>query len=92
MVYGGINTAGIQDCVKPGVIAFSYDDGPYIWTKDLLDLLDSYGAKATFFISKDNFLALLRHNTNVKQLAITLAREKLTTVPLDILNLSRYVS
>lgn len=51
-MYGGINTAGIQDCIKPNVIAFSFDDGPYIYTKDLLDLLDSYGAKATFFISE----------------------------------------
>jgi hypothetical protein len=50
--YGGIDTAGIQDCIKDGVIAFSYDDGPYIYTEDLLDLLDSYGAKATFFISE----------------------------------------
>jgi hypothetical protein len=50
--YGGINTAGVQDCTEPGVIAFSFDDGPYLYTKDLLDLLDSYGAKATFFISK----------------------------------------
>lgn len=50
--YGGVNTAGIQHCTKTGVIAFTYDDGPYLYTKDLVDLLDSYGAKATFFISK----------------------------------------
>lgn len=50
--YGGADTAGVQDCIKNGVIAFSYDDGPYLYTKDLLDLLDFYGAKATFFISE----------------------------------------
>lgn len=50
--YGGINAAGVQDCIKNNVIAFTYDDGPYLFTKDLLDLLDSYGARATFFISE----------------------------------------
>jgi hypothetical protein len=55
--YGGDNTGdevtgGIQGCVNVGQIALTYDDGPYLYTKDLLDLLDKYNAKATFFISK----------------------------------------
>jgi peptidoglycan/xylan/chitin deacetylase (PgdA/CDA1 family) len=34
------------------MIALTFDDGPYLYTKDLLDLLDRYNAKVTFFISK----------------------------------------
>jgi hypothetical protein len=43
--YGG---EGIYVCSKPGQIAITYDDGPYIYTNDLLDLFASYGFKATF--------------------------------------------
>jgi peptidoglycan/xylan/chitin deacetylase (PgdA/CDA1 family) len=50
VVYGGLNTGGVQDCMKPGVIALTFDDGPYWYTNDLLNLLDQYNAKATFFV------------------------------------------
>jgi len=36
ILYGG---AGIYDCVKDGQIALTFDDGPYIYTNDLLDKL-----------------------------------------------------
>ncbi|KAL2258723.1 hypothetical protein VTK26DRAFT_7855 [Humicola hyalothermophila] len=49
--YGG---AGIYDCENPGDIALTFDDGPYIYTNDLLDKLKSYGAKATFFLTGTN--------------------------------------
>ncbi|KAH8683189.1 hypothetical protein BGZ60DRAFT_524529 [Tricladium varicosporioides] len=49
--YGG---AGIYDCAVPGDIALTFDDGPYIYTSDLLDKLKAYGAKATFFITGNN--------------------------------------
>jgi len=45
---------GIYTCSIPGVIALTYDDGPYAWTSQLLDTLDSYGVKATFFITANN--------------------------------------
>jgi peptidoglycan/xylan/chitin deacetylase (PgdA/CDA1 family) len=32
-------------------IALTFDDGPYLYTSDLLDKLKAYNAKATFFIS-----------------------------------------
>ncbi|RAR11499.1 carbohydrate esterase family 4 protein [Stemphylium lycopersici] len=50
-VYGG---EGIYDCVTPGTIAITYDDGPYIYTNDVLDQFKSYGAKATFFVTGIN--------------------------------------
>jgi peptidoglycan/xylan/chitin deacetylase (PgdA/CDA1 family) len=33
-------------------VAFTFDDGPYNYTSDLLDKLLVYNAKATFMISK----------------------------------------
>ncbi|KAK4044010.1 hypothetical protein C8A01DRAFT_43171 [Parachaetomium inaequale] len=51
VLYGG---GGIYDCVKAGDIALTFDDGPYIYTNDLLDKLKSYGAKATFFLTGNN--------------------------------------
>jgi peptidoglycan/xylan/chitin deacetylase (PgdA/CDA1 family) len=38
----------------PRTIALTYDDGPNIYTQDILDILDSYDAKATFFVSGVN--------------------------------------
>lgn len=35
-------------------IAFTFDDGPYNYTSDLLDKFKAYNATATFFISKFN--------------------------------------
>ncbi|OJJ44929.1 hypothetical protein ASPZODRAFT_70603 [Penicilliopsis zonata CBS 506.65] len=44
----------IRSCNVPGTVALTYDDGPYKYTQDLLDLLDRYDAKATFFITGVN--------------------------------------
>lgn len=51
IAYGG---AGIYDCVTPGTVAITYDDGPYIYTTQVLDVLANYSAKATFFITGNN--------------------------------------
>lgn len=50
--YGG---DGIYNCVTPGTVAITYDDGPQkVLTSHILDVLDSYGAKATFFVTGNN--------------------------------------
>lgn len=49
--YGGI---GIRSCVKKNTVALTYDDGPYIYTDDVLAEFDKYNAKATFFITGNN--------------------------------------
>jgi peptidoglycan/xylan/chitin deacetylase (PgdA/CDA1 family) len=36
------------------VVTLTFDDGPTRYTGDLLDLLDKYDAKATFFITGIN--------------------------------------
>ncbi|KAF1811682.1 carbohydrate esterase family 4 protein [Eremomyces bilateralis CBS 781.70] len=47
--YGWITT-----CTQENTLALTFDDGPNIWTADLLNILDSYNAKATFFLTGDN--------------------------------------
>ncbi|KAK3299430.1 carbohydrate esterase family 4 protein [Chaetomium fimeti] len=39
----------IQKCSNPGMLALAYDDGPYQYTSQLVDILDAADAKATFF-------------------------------------------
>lgn len=51
MVPYGFN---IYTCTTPGTIAMTYDDGPYLWTSQLLDILDYHGIKATFFVTANN--------------------------------------
>ncbi|KAF9893295.1 hypothetical protein FE257_011725 [Aspergillus nanangensis] len=41
----------IRSCNVPGTIALTFDDGPNMYTSDLLDLLDKYNANVTFFIT-----------------------------------------
>lgn len=50
--YGGV---GVSKCKKPGTIALTYDDGPHKdYTENILNVLKSYDAKATFFITGNN--------------------------------------
>lgn len=46
--------ADIYVCNNKGKVALTYDDGPYIYTSQLLDILASYNAKATFFVTGVN--------------------------------------
>lgn len=46
----------IRDCKVSGTIALAFDDGPYIYTWDLLDILkQNNNTKATFFFNGHNF-------------------------------------
>ncbi|KAH8893112.1 carbohydrate esterase family 4 protein [Thozetella sp. PMI_491] len=45
----------VEHCNVPGTVALTFDDGPYQYTLHVLDLLDQYGANATFFVVGDNF-------------------------------------
>ena len=46
----------ITHCTVPGVVALTFDDGPFYHTAHILDLLDQYGMKATFFVNGDNWV------------------------------------
>lgn len=47
-------TDDIDDCIQDNVVALSYDDGPFEYTSQLLDILKTYGYHATFFITGNN--------------------------------------
>ncbi|KAK7528845.1 uncharacterized protein IWZ02DRAFT_440166, partial [Phyllosticta citriasiana] len=49
-----VGNGGIYDCTVPGTVALTFDDGPYIYTDGVLDLLKRYNASATFFITGNN--------------------------------------
>lgn len=49
--YGG---NGIFSCTVPNTFALTFDDGPWKYTDELLDLLEIYNAKATFFMTGNN--------------------------------------
>jgi len=42
--------AKIDTCVKPGVVALTFDDGPGLYNTQLLALLARKNVKATFYI------------------------------------------
>ncbi|KAJ5168979.1 uncharacterized protein N7482_004573 [Penicillium canariense] len=53
--------AVINHCTVPGTIALAFDDGPYIYTEQVLDALAAHGVRATFFLNgawKGNIHAL----------------------------------
>ncbi|KAK3313710.1 carbohydrate esterase family 4 protein [Apodospora peruviana] len=50
--YGSI----IEHCTIRGVVALTFDDGPYKYTNDVLDLLDEHNATATFFVNGHNWV------------------------------------
>lgn len=44
----------IESCTVPGTIALTFNDGPWTYTSDLLDLLESEDVRATFFVCGSN--------------------------------------
>ncbi|KAK2739289.1 Carbohydrate esterase 4 protein [Myotisia sp. PD_48] len=48
----------IRTCATPGVMALTFDDGPFIYTTKLLDQLEEADIKATFFINGDNYACI----------------------------------
>ncbi|KAK5659669.1 hypothetical protein OQA88_877 [Cercophora sp. LCS_1] len=44
----------ITGCINAGQMSLTFDDGPYIYTNELLDLLKKNGVRATFFINGNN--------------------------------------
>lgn len=44
----------ITKCRIPGHVALTFDDGPSVYTEELLNTLASWGAKATFFVTGYN--------------------------------------
>lgn len=51
---GGSTGTIISDCTVPGTMALTFDDGPYLYTAQILDILEELGVKATFFVAGNN--------------------------------------
>lgn len=49
----------INSCTVPGTVALTFDDGPYIYTAQVLDTLKSNNVRATFFVNGDNWANIL---------------------------------
>ncbi|KAH8823255.1 carbohydrate esterase family 4 protein [Flagelloscypha sp. PMI_526] len=45
----------IEHCTHDKTVALTFDDGPYIYQNDIMDLADRYDAKVTFFVNGDNY-------------------------------------
>ncbi|TFK31595.1 carbohydrate esterase family 4 protein [Crucibulum laeve] len=45
----------ISRCTVPNTIALTFDDGPHIYLRDIVNLLNSNGAKGTFFFNGNNY-------------------------------------
>ena len=53
-------------CTQPGVVALTFDDGPYMFTSDVVDQFDAAGFHATFFVNGDNFATLAEYADGVR--------------------------
>jgi peptidoglycan/xylan/chitin deacetylase (PgdA/CDA1 family) len=42
----------VTSCTVPNKVALTFDDGPYIYLKNIVDTLSNNGAVGTFFFSK----------------------------------------
>jgi peptidoglycan/xylan/chitin deacetylase (PgdA/CDA1 family) len=59
----------ISSCTVPGTVALTFDDGPYIYTDQLLDILESNGVVATFFVNGQNYGAIADYASTVQRAA-----------------------
>jgi peptidoglycan/xylan/chitin deacetylase (PgdA/CDA1 family) len=57
----------IYSCTVPGVVALTFDDGPYDYTIDLLNKLEAAGHRATFFLNGDNYGYIYDYNTTLQR-------------------------
>ncbi|KAF8438309.1 hypothetical protein BGX38DRAFT_1209932 [Terfezia claveryi] len=57
----------LSACTVPGTVALTFDDGPYIYTQRLLDILNGRGVKATFFFNGDNWGPAITVDSDAQQ-------------------------
>jgi peptidoglycan/xylan/chitin deacetylase (PgdA/CDA1 family) len=58
----------ITTCTQPGQIALTFDDGPYIYTANVLQQLDAAGHKATFFMNGQNYDSIYNYEPQLQQM------------------------
>ncbi|KDQ17140.1 carbohydrate esterase family 4 protein [Botryobasidium botryosum FD-172 SS1] len=59
-------------CAVEGSVALTFDDGPYIWNKEIVDTLNDAGAKGTFFVNGYNY-ACIYDDDSITRLQYALA-------------------
>ena len=63
--YGGGSRSSNMSCGEAGVIYLTFDDGPNnLYTPVILDVLNKYGVKATFFVTSSGSDDLIRREYN----------------------------
>jgi peptidoglycan/xylan/chitin deacetylase (PgdA/CDA1 family) len=58
----------IQSCTVPGVFALTFDDGPFMYTEQVLDTLAASGVKATFFLNGKNYGSIYDYTSTVQRM------------------------
>ncbi|KAI4933257.1 hypothetical protein J4E85_003662 [Alternaria conjuncta] len=58
----------IYSCTTPGVIAPAFDDGPGVYSADILDRMEVAGFKATWFINGENRGSIYDHNATLRRM------------------------
>ncbi|RYP47990.1 hypothetical protein DL768_006037 [Monosporascus sp. mg162] len=58
----------IYSCTQPGVVALTFDDGPFIYTEELLNRLRASGQRATFFVNGQNWDNINNHVSTIRRM------------------------
>jgi len=58
----------INSCTVKGTVALTFDDGPYIYTANVLQQLDAAGHKATFFMNGQNYDSIYNYEPQLQQM------------------------
>ncbi|KAJ9643475.1 hypothetical protein H2201_008030 [Coniosporium apollinis] len=58
----------IYRCTQPGTVALTFDDGPYQYTDQILDILDAGGVKGTFFVNGQNMASIYDYQSTVQRM------------------------
>ncbi|KAI9882009.1 MAG: hypothetical protein M1823_006267, partial [Watsoniomyces obsoletus] len=53
----------IYSCTVPGTVALTFDDGPFIYTGQVMDILSNNGMQGTFFVNGDNWANIYSENS-----------------------------
>lgn len=58
----------IFSCTTPNTVALTFDDGPFAYTDQALDLLSNAGIKATFFLNGQNWANINDYASTVQRM------------------------
>jgi peptidoglycan/xylan/chitin deacetylase (PgdA/CDA1 family) len=58
----------IDKCTVAGKVALTFDDGPSIYTEQLLDILKAGGQKATFFVNGQNYDNIYNYASTIQRM------------------------